>query len=159
MSSTGPAQMRQELQREINRLAALIGAHGYDVIGFDPHIDAGYPFIEVAPDRLLHWVVKERGQVLEHRTTTDPDELLYWSFEATTFHLASNWELRHRDPTQDSRVRLWAKQAELLHTLNPAWAHRWHSELAARVPDATALIPTIPPNTHHGDSQHTKTTQ
>lgn len=132
MPSTYPTRTRAVLEAEINRLATLIDASGCDVVGFDPHIDAAYPFIEVGADGLLHWIVKERGQVLEHRTTDDPEELLYWSFESTTFSLASRWEVRHRDETKDSRVGLWRKQADLLHRLKPTWAHRWRSELARR---------------------------
>ena len=82
--------------------------------------------------------------MLEHRTTDDPEELLYWSFESTTFSLASRWEVHHRDETKDSRVGLWRKQADLLHRLKPAWAHRWRRELARRQPGDAALMPELP---------------
>ncbi|HEY0167345.1 MAG TPA: Imm63 family immunity protein [Jatrophihabitans sp.] len=140
------AARRGVLEAEISRLADLIGATGYDVVGFNPHIDAACPYIEIGDDGQLHWIVKERGQLFEHRTTRDPDELLYWSFETTTSSLARYWEARHRDESQDFRVGLWAKQAELLHRLNPAWARRWRRELAARQPWDVALMPQLPPD-------------
>ena len=119
------------------------------VVGFASHVDAGCPYIQIGDDQRLHWIVKERGRELEHRTTREPDELLYWSFQATTFGIASNWAARHRDESQDFRVGLWAKQAELLHQLNPVWAQRWRRELAARQPRDIGLIPQLPPEPGH----------
>jgi hypothetical protein len=152
MPSPDPPRPREVLEAthevlaaEISRLAGLIGASGYDVVGFDPHVDAGCAYIEIGDDGQLDWIVKERGQLLEHRTTSDPDELLYWSFQSTTFSLASHWEVRHRDESQDFRVGLWAKQAELLHRINPVWAQRWRRELAVRQPSDVALMPELPP--------------
>jgi Immunity protein 63 len=142
---------REVLETEIGRLAALIGASGHVVVGFDMRIDAGYPYIEIGAAGQLHWIVKERGLVFDHRTTRDPDELLYWSFETTTFSLASDWEVRHRDESQDFRIGLWAKQAELLHRLNPNWAQRWLRELAARQPADVGLFPELPSD-RPGDS-------
>jgi hypothetical protein len=138
------AATREVLETEINRLAGVIGASGYDIVGFNPHVDAGCPYIEIDDDRQLHWIVKERGQELEHRTTRDPDELLYWSFQATTLSLASSWEARHRNESEDFRVGLWRKQAELLHRLNPVWGQRWRRELAARQPGDVGLMPELP---------------
>jgi hypothetical protein len=136
---------RQVLEAEIARLAELVHVAGYDVVGFDPHVDAGCPYIEIGDDGQLHWIVKERGQLLEHRTTRDPDELLYWSFQSTTFSIASHWEGQQSEDNQDFRVGLWAKQADLLYKLNPAWAHRWRRELAARQPADIGLMPELPP--------------
>jgi Immunity protein 63 len=135
---------REVLEAEIGRLAALISATGKVVVGFDRHIDLGYPYIEIGAAGQLHWIVKERGLVLDRRTTRDPDELLYWSFQTTTFSLASDWEVRHRDESQDFRGGLRAKQAELLHRLNPNWAQRWLRELAARQPADIGLFPELP---------------
>jgi hypothetical protein len=156
ISPTDPARPREVLEAtreviaaEISRLADLIGASGYDVVGCAPHVDAGYPYIQICDDQQLHWIVKERGEELEHRTTRDADELLYWSFRTTTFSIATNWEARHRDESQDFRVGLWAKQAELLHQLNPLWAQRWRRELAARQPRDIVLMPQLPPEPAH----------
>ena len=136
---------REVLEPEIDRLAERIGAGGLSVVGFDPYVDGGAPYIDITPDGELHWIVKERGRLLEHRTTHDPDELLYWSFVLATSTLASTWEARHRDESQDFRVLMWAKQGELLHRLNPVWAQRWRRELAARQPQDIGLLPVLPP--------------
>jgi hypothetical protein len=136
---------REVLEPEIERLAELIGARDHDVVGFEPHVDAGAPYIEVGDDGQLSWIIKERGRVLEHRITHDPDELLYWSFAFTTSTIASIWEARHRDESQDFRILMWVKQGELLHRLNPVWAQRWRRELAARQPQNVGLLPDLPP--------------
>jgi hypothetical protein len=151
MASTDPDRTRAALEAEIARLAAVIGAEDHYVVGFDPYVDYGYPYIEIGTGGLLHWIVKERGQVLEHRVTTERDEVLYWSFQSATFSLASTWELHHRDPAQDSRIRLWAKQAELLHALDPAWARRWRDELAQKIPSAVPLMPLLPADEGTGE--------
>jgi hypothetical protein len=143
--SHGPREIvratRETLQAEIARLAAVVGAIGHDVADFNPHVDAGCPYIELGPDAQLRWIVKERGQLVEQRTTRDPDELLYWCFEATTFALGTRWEASHRDETRDPRERLWAKQFEMLNRLNPEWAQRWRRELTARHPGDVGLMP------------------
>ena len=136
---------REVLEAEIDRLAAVIGLRGPDVIGFDPHIDGGHPYIEIADDGLLHVSVRERGKLLSDQTTRDPDDLLHWSFTSATWSLASDWELHHRDPSQDCRVGIWAKQAELLQRLDPVWAQRWRRELEERQPHDVVLMPELPP--------------
>lgn len=153
MHSTDPthsremlAATREVLETEISRLAELIGASSYQLVSFNPYVDAGCPYIEIDEDGQLHWIVKERGQLLEHRTTRDPDELLYWAFQSTTFDLASHWEAQHRDDSKDFRVGLWARQAELLHRLNPLRAQRWRRNLAACQPGDNDLMPDLPPH-------------
>lgn len=131
----------QWLSVEIERLANLIDAPKVYVVSFDPHIDMGAPYIQVGPGEELHWIVKERGATFEDRVTRDPDELLFWSFRATTFSMAADWEVRHRMPGQDSRIGLFAKQEELLSRLSKGWVGRWRADLLRRVPDAVNLLP------------------
>lgn len=128
---------------ETDRLAGLIGLRGADVISFDPHVDGAHPYLEMADDGLVHWRVRDHGQLLEDRTTRDPDEVLYWAFVAATWQVASDWELRHRAEEADPRVGVWAKQAELLARLDPVWAQRWRRELAARIPHDVDLLPDL----------------
>lgn len=144
------AATREVLETEMIRLAELISVSSRQLVSFNPHVDAGCPYIEIGDDGELNWIIKERGQLLEHRTTRDPDELLYWSFQSTTFDLAVHWEARHRDESKDFRIGLWAKQAELLHRLNPLWAQRWRRELAARQPWDIDLMPDLP-TAHAGE--------
>lgn len=136
-------RVQAELQREIDRLGALIGASGMQLAGFDPGIDAGYPFIAIDAKGELDLIVKERGTVLRQDRARNADEVLFWAFESTTHTLASTWSAQHRGD-RDFRTVLWAKQAKLLWRLHPEWARRWRAELEARQPDDVHLMPDVP---------------
>ena len=84
-----------------------------------------------------HWVVRERGRELEHRTTVDLDELLYWVFESATFGLASEYEVRHRDKSADFRRLLFNHQLELLGLIDL----RWRARCAARLNEVLVRHP------------------
>ena len=89
----------------------------------------GAPHIE-ADGSAYHFVVCERGQELERRTTLEMDELLYWTFQSITFSMAADWELAHRQRGQDARRQLFKRQHELLGKLKVAWAARRDAEVA-----------------------------
>jgi hypothetical protein len=131
------------LRDEVTRLAALIEASPRDLVSFDSRIDAGAPYICVEPGGPYHWIVKERGETLEHRTTQDVGDVLFWSFEATTGSMASHWAARNPDEGHDFRVGMWAKQQELLMRLDPRWVDRWRARLMSEIPDAEALLPAV----------------
>lgn len=139
---------RESLRAEAARLAAVIGARDHEVVDFTPQ-DNARPFITVADDGTYHWKAVERGELLEHRVTTSRDEVLYWSSAATAARIAAREAARHGGEGEEFRVTMWNRHAELLLTLNPAWAHRWRDELAARLrrgqPEAVALLPELPP--------------
>jgi hypothetical protein len=80
-----------------------------------------------------HYVVSERGQEAERKTTTDADELVYWLLADVIFDMASKYELKHRAKGQDSRRILFAKEIELFEQVNPAWAIRKQEEIKATV--------------------------
>jgi hypothetical protein len=131
------------LREEVERLGALIDAPTDDLVSFDPRIDMGAAYVLVQPGGPYHWIVKERGQTLAHRTTEDVDDILYWSFEVTTGSIAGRWAAQHPDEQHDFRVGMWAKQQELLHQLNPLWVQRWRDRLIADVAGAAALLPPV----------------
>lgn len=112
-----------EIEAEVNRLAAKIGASGYILPTYGHTEDGARPHIE-SDARGYHYVVVERGQELRRDTTRDLDELLYQIFESVTFSLACEYELAHRVAGQDSRRLLFAWQIKLLSALSPSWAER-----------------------------------
>ena len=116
-----------EIEQRIRRLAARIGAADRELPTFGYSEDGARPHVEVTAQR-LHYVVVERGEELERRTTRDVDELLWQVFADITFSLAGRFELAHRVPGQDSRRARFAKQVELLETLSPVWAKRRSEE-------------------------------
>jgi len=83
----------------------------------------GYPHIEVHEPE-YHYVITERGNELERRCTTDPNELLYWLTSDLTLRMASDWELENRVEGQDSRRLIFKHDIELLEFINNEWAKR-----------------------------------
>lgn len=112
----------------IRQLAKFIDAPSSLIPATVPS-DQGAPHIE-ANNSAYHFVVCERGQELERRTTSEMDELLYWTFQSITFSMAADWELAHRQRGQDARRQLFKRQHELLGKLNAAWAARRDAEVA-----------------------------
>ena len=111
------------IQAEVERLAAVIGASGYDLPTYGYSEDFARPHIEVDAGG-YSYVVVERGQELSRMTTPDLDELLYCVFESVTFSLAVKYELAHRIEQQDGRQIMFRRQIELLRMLSVAWADR-----------------------------------
>lgn len=117
-----------EIQDEVDRLAAIIGATGHlSLPTYGYTRDAGYSHVEVDA-RGYHLVTVERGEELEHFTTNDHDDLLYHIFEDVTFDLACAYELDHRIETQDCRRIIFRKQVELLSQLSEGWGRRQTQE-------------------------------
>ncbi len=112
-----------EIRDEVNRLAAVVGAHPSQLPTYGSSLDFARPHIEVHDDN-YHWVVVERGHEADRRVFTSLDDLLYQVFSSVTFALATDWELRHRTADADSRRELFRRQEELLAQLDQSWAHR-----------------------------------
>ena len=87
----------------------------------------GHPHIEYEGATLVY-VVTDRGRRFRERRTTDPEELLYWLVSDLTWTLASDYERTHRIKTEDFRRQLFAKDAELLDSVNPEWGRLKRAE-------------------------------
>ncbi len=92
----------------------LLPSYGYSNDGAHPHI-------EVDNFGRLHYVIIERAEELERKTTDKLDDLLYWIFSSVTFSLACDFELKNRIEDKDCRRILFEKQEELLGQLNENW--------------------------------------
>ncbi|WP_459647501.1 Imm63 family immunity protein [Kitasatospora sp. Ki12] len=126
----------KRLQAAVRSMAAkLDGVTTGDLAAFS-HQDGAHPYLFVQ-DGVIHWVVEERGQVLQHRSTGDLDEALHWVALNATRSMATRWELgqRHRFPEgRDSRIGWLAKQVDLLRRLDPAWAERFRAGIPVQCP-------------------------
>ena len=111
----------EELASLIDATTDLLPTYGYSR-------DFAYPHIEVDSNGLLHYVIVERGQELERKTTSDLDELLYWIFSDVTFSMANQHELKNRVADKDNRRILFAKQEELLGKLIINWQQKEREE-------------------------------
>jgi hypothetical protein len=116
-----------QIRSRVNRLALRIEAPQQILPTYGRSADFGRPHIE--SDRAYHFVVVERGQELERRTTWDLDQLLYWIFAGITFELACQFELENRIPTADFRRALFRKQLDLLGELDHKWRTRRKVEI------------------------------
>ncbi|MBB2949086.1 hypothetical protein FB565_008891 [Actinoplanes lutulentus] len=138
------ARAQQQLEDEVRRLGALIGAGDADLVAFGNR-DGGYPWASVDESGVYHWIVTERGQELQHRKTRDLDEMLFWCLEATTWSMGGDWALRHPVAGEEQRVTRWRKQFALLATINPEWPHRARQRLIERIEPANLPEGGIPP--------------
>ncbi len=111
----------EELALRIEAPADLLPTYGHSR-------DFGYPHIEVDTAGLLHYVVVERGQEVERKTTNNLDELLYWIFTDVTFSIAGKFEVKNRIRDEDNRRIMFAKQEELLGILSDAWRQKEKEE-------------------------------
>ncbi|HUK90185.1 MAG TPA: Imm63 family immunity protein [Blastocatellia bacterium] len=132
-----------EIEYEVERLAAVIGASARALPTFGRSEDGARPHIEVDGSH-YHYVVVERGEELRRETTSSLDELLYYVFEAVTFSMAMNYEAAHRVESQDCRRLIFRRQIELLSQLSPEWAEtesRDHDRILREHPfDDLALV-------------------
>ena len=78
-----------------------------------------------------HYVFTERGFENERRITHSEDDILYWLASTAVFSAAVDFEVKSRVPKQDFRRVLFAKEIDLLHSMDPQWADRKRSEIAS----------------------------
>ncbi len=116
------------IRKKVSCMSKAISAPKGSGPVFGQSSDFGYPRIAVY-DNGYHFIIEERGQELERRTTRDIDELLYWIFNSITFNMACSYELSHRVPGEDSRRLLFRRQVELLDSLSPAFSARKRAEI------------------------------
>ena len=88
----------------------------------------GEPHVEI-DTKGYHYVVWERGNEDERRTTEDLHELLYWLMKGITFEMACDYELQHRIPNQDFRRLLFKTQLDLLKKLDVDFYNRKKDEI------------------------------
>lgn len=110
-----------QIEAEVNRLAAIINAPGSLLPTYGYSKDLRFCHVEAERNGRLSWVAVERGEELKRHNTSQLDELLYWIFSDITFSMALAFELKHRIENQDFRRIMFAKQRELLGTINPKW--------------------------------------
>jgi hypothetical protein len=113
----------EDIRNTVGELAAQFGVPAKDLPTYGSPEGSARPHIEVSGAE-MHWVVSERGNEWERRSTDDIDELLFWIFESATWSMAADYELHHRIEDQDFRRVLFAKHLELMGAMRPAWRER-----------------------------------
>ena len=105
------------IKSQILKLANKINAPDVYLPTFRSSEDFARPHIEKTGNT-YHWVVVERGQELERKSSDDINEILFHVFQAVTFEMACKWEVQNRKEDEDSRIQLFQKQEELLKLID-----------------------------------------
>ena len=108
----------EKIRDKINKLATRINPPSHSLPTYVRTEDGARPHIEVDANG-YHYIVVERGQERQHRTTNSLSKLFYWIFKDATFIMALNYELENRIPKQDFRRLMFAKQIELMGMIDP----------------------------------------
>ncbi len=129
----------EDVRAGVERIAArLDGVERRDLVGFAASYELR-PYFEVH-DGVVHWILGERSDVLDRRTTRDLDEALYWAAREATRPLS--WRRAARQhlgpPGHPARIVALAEQAALLRGLDPAWGRRFLAELPTEHPGVPA---------------------
>ena len=112
----------KDIEKKYYHFAEIIDApkkylHFYEI----PQHDGG-PHIEYEGNELLI-VYTERGNRFGEKRTKNPDEILYWFLEDLTLSIASEYARKNRRPNEDFRIKLFAKQEELMAKISADWAN------------------------------------
>jgi hypothetical protein len=114
------------IRKKVRELGKKIGAPTHLLSIRTTSDGFGTPYIEINKSG-YNYVVSERGTEFQRKQTQDISILLYWIFKDIVFSIASDFELEHRKPNEDSRRQLFAKILELMEKLDPKYA-KWEKE-------------------------------
>ena len=110
-----------DVKKKVNELAFKINAPEELLPTYGFSKDFAYPHIEIDNKGVYHYVVIERGEEIDRKSTKILDELLYWIFANITFSMSCDFELKNRIEDKDSRRIMFSKQEELVGILNAEW--------------------------------------
>lgn len=124
MQTLKPDDLRRKLEEEVKKIS--------NDLTLLPEInnsnDFAKPFIEI--DRYgYNYVCRERGEEIFRKLPFDLNDLLYEVFTDVTYELAIKWEVKNRNEKEDSRLRLFGKQVQLMSTINEDFGERLNNRL------------------------------
>ena len=117
----------QALKEKVHRIGSTLGLS--DVSNLYPFFsnnknvfsEGNYVYVD---DNGYHFVETERDKINKQIDCIKEEDILYVIFLRITFALASEYELKHRKPNEDSRRQLFAKQLELLESIDVEFAKK-----------------------------------
>lgn len=110
-----------DLETTVTELAESLGAPTNLIPTFAISRQDGTAHVEVT-GKEYHFVVSERGTEMSRQSTFDKKEVLFWIFDAITFSMASQIELKNRRSDEDFRIQLFEIQENLISKIEPAFA-------------------------------------
>lgn len=117
-----------ELQHEYNELLQRARPHAGIYRFQTVRSDDGSPHVEINDGR-FELVTTERGLELARTSFDSKEDLLFSLISLVTFWDGVAFEFRNRDENRDCRRMIFAKQLELLGSIDPAWAARRAGEI------------------------------
>ena len=119
------------IRKRVRELGKKINAPSY-LLAIRTTTDGfGTPHIEIDKNG-YNYVISERGIEHKRKQTEDITTLLYWILKEVVFIMASDYELEHRNPNEDSRRQLFAKIIELMNQLDPKFV-QWEKKEIEKV--------------------------
>jgi hypothetical protein len=112
---------KSQIESELHKLAALIGAHPYQLPTIDDSKEA-WPNISFSSNGTAYYEAHERGVELFCYPALDLEHLMFMVFKDITFFIATEFERNNRNHSEDFRRQLLLKQVDLMRTLNADWA-------------------------------------
>lgn len=119
----------RDIEADVAKLANRIEASRDDLPTYGITRDFGYSHVEIETG-LYHYVIVERGEEIDRRSSADYADLLYWIFKDVTHSLAFSYELMHRVENQDCRRIAFSQQIELMARLSRDMGTRLEQEIA-----------------------------
>lgn len=86
------------------------------------------PFIEIWQNA-YYYICLERGKDVFRKQTTDLNELIFMVMENLTFKMALDWAKLQPKSNSDLRIPAFAKQVELMKTINLDYGDRLNASL------------------------------
>lgn len=116
----------EKIKKLVTKYSEKINAPLKMLPTFDYNTGLAHPYIEMDSQGNYNYVIEERGEEYERKIFREEKELLYEIFTSITFSMASDFEVKNRIESQDSRIILFKKQEELLAILDEEWAKQVH---------------------------------
>ncbi len=118
-----------DIKNKVEKISKKIEVPEILIPTFGDTEDFARPHIEIN-EKGLHWVVVERGEEIERRTTQSEDQLLYWIFETVTSSMASKYAAKNPVVNESFRRTMFSHQLKLLEQLNPQWKKERKQEIS-----------------------------
>lgn len=120
-------EQSQDLKAKVYKIGSTLGlsddSNLYPLFSNDKHVFSEGDSIYVDGNG-YHFVEMERGKINKQIDCIKEEDILFIVFSKITFALASEFELEHRRANEDSRRQLFAKQLELLKSIDYGFAKR-----------------------------------
>lgn len=114
------SQLISELEENVLKLGKIIAAPRALLKIAEDQTDDGTPHVELK-NGVYHYVTTERGEEESRKIAKGKDELLYWVFKDITSEMAEKFELNNREKGKDFRRIKFAKQLQLMSSVNTLW--------------------------------------